>query len=317
MNNFINRYINDYMNDSIINRHDNNNNINNDNNNNDNDSNNVTVKKRVLIMSGGSLKGIAQLGALSKLYEENLLNDIDTIAATSVGSLIGFLLIIGYRPNELLGFFERLDFSLTTDMSLSNIISNYGFDTGKNIMYVIKELCRNKKISRNITFQKLYDKYGIDFIVTGVCINDKTVYYFNKNSYPNMKVLSALRVSMSVPILFSPVRYKNLMFIDGGCMDNYPIHLFKDRLDEVIGIYISQIRKNVEHIDSIETFLKETIECLYEGVTMNYSKQFHTTNTIYIPCESHSPTEIDRETIDKFFNNGYECATEYVNNIDK
>jgi len=52
--------------------------------------------KTTLVLSGGSMKGIAQIGAMHCLKKNNLLNDIKTIAATSVGSIIGLLYSIGY-----------------------------------------------------------------------------------------------------------------------------------------------------------------------------------------------------------------------------
>ena len=53
-----------------------------------------------------------------------------------------------------------------------------------------------------------------------------------------MKLTDAIRITTSVPLYFQPVKYNNKTFIDGGCMDNYPINLFTDRLQEVIGVYL-------------------------------------------------------------------------------
>lgn len=318
MSNYIVRYIDKGINKIVGSKINKTNNINNT----DNVSNTceslsmprISDTPDTLVLSGGAFKGIAQLGALYRLTKEKLLDNIKVLAATSVGSLIGFLLIIGFNPKELYIFFTKLDYSLTTDISLSNIIDNYGLDTGSNIMYVIKKLCKTKGISRKITFKELYECFDKDFIVTGVSVNDKTVHYFNKDTHPNMKVLDALRISMSVPILFSPVPYDNKLFIDGGCMDNYPIHLFKNKPNNVIGIYVSQMRHSVDKIDSIETYIRETMQCMYEGIAYNYGKHF-TENTVYIPCENVSITSANTEAVHRFFKHGYQCADKYINEI--
>ena len=54
-----------------------------------------------LILSGGGIKGISLIGAIEYLYEKNYMNNINTILGTSIGSIIGYLIIIGYTPEEL------------------------------------------------------------------------------------------------------------------------------------------------------------------------------------------------------------------------
>ena len=57
--------------------------------------------KEILVLSGGGKKGVAQVGALHCLKKNNLLNNIKTIAASSVGSVNGLLLCAGYHPMEI------------------------------------------------------------------------------------------------------------------------------------------------------------------------------------------------------------------------
>src|SRR5438874_12613638 len=56
--------------------------------------------KEILVLSGGSIRGVAQLGALHCLKKHNMLDNIRTIAATSAGSAIGMLYCAGYQPME-------------------------------------------------------------------------------------------------------------------------------------------------------------------------------------------------------------------------
>ena len=55
-----------------------------------------------LVIAGGSSKGIVTLGALQYLYDNNIGKNINTYIGTSSGSIICFLLIIGYTPIEII-----------------------------------------------------------------------------------------------------------------------------------------------------------------------------------------------------------------------
>ena len=55
-----------------------------------------------IILSGGSIKGFCTLGALQYMQDNKIIDDtLTTFAGTSIGSIISFLLIIGYTPIEI------------------------------------------------------------------------------------------------------------------------------------------------------------------------------------------------------------------------
>ncbi len=265
-------------------------------------------KKDILILSGGAIRGLAQMGALYCLEKKNMLQDIKTFACTSVGSVIGLLTVIGYKPLELYKFMKLLEMEKIKKMDPFNVISKFGFDDGNRFMLVVEKLLTAKNMSKDITFKELYRKTHLNYIVTGSCINSKTVYYFSHVNYPNMKVLEAVRISIAVPILFTPHKFESKLFIDGGVIDNYPIHLFEKELHKVIGIYVTDYRKYIENIDNIEDYLKDAVQCLGEGIACicirGYEKQ-----TIFIKCKSAG------ETIEQFaqmFEDGYDAANKFL-----
>src|SRR5438270_209486 len=69
----------------------------------------VNKIKDTLVLSGGSIKGISQIGALHCLKKHNLLNNIKNIAGTSVGSMVGLTHCIGYQPIEMYNYFKIID----------------------------------------------------------------------------------------------------------------------------------------------------------------------------------------------------------------
>lgn len=270
--------------------------------------------KEILVLSGGATKGVAQLGALHCLKKHNMLNNIKTIAATSAGAGNGMLYCAGYQPMEFFKFIKllNLDNVFTKKIETHNVITKYGFDDGSRMMLVLMKLMKAKGYDENITFKEFYQRTKINFIVTGVCVNDKKVYYFSHINYPNMKVLDAIRISMSIPIVFTPCTFEGKIFIDGGCIDNFPIHLFEHELDKVIGIYVTEVRENAKEIKFIEDYLINTIQCIFEGMTHRDTKTYNK-HVINIRCTNFSESQAD---LVNMFDEGYDTAYKKIESGD-
>ena len=267
---------------------------------------NLNVKKTKLILSGGGVKGIAHLGGLKALEELGLLQNIDTYVGTSVGALISALLAIGYTPDELFKFISIMDLNKMKELSFGNLLKLFGLDDGKRVEIVIKKLFTAKEVDPNITFGQLYEQTRKTLIITASCLNDKKAYYYSHTNAFDMEIFLAIRMSISIPIYFAPVKYKGKMFVDGGCIDNFPIQLFNHCLDEVIALYLTDIRDYVEDISNIEDLLLHIIQCLFEGVTCNSLKGYDK-YVIKISLKKISMVDfiIDIDTKHKLFNTGY------------
>jgi len=268
-------------------------------------------KKTILVLSGGGLKGIAQVGALAALKTLNKLNNINTIAGTSAGALVAVLFAIGYTPEEIYEFFMHMDFSKAKSINPTNMFMNYGLDNGVRMTIVIQKLFDGKNINPHVSFLELYKITGYNLIITGACVNDKTCYYFSHEKFPNMEVLTALRITISIPIIFDPCEYDGKLFVDGGCIDNYPIQLFKDKLNEVIGIYVNEKRSNDE-IKNMEDYLKGLFSCFFEGMAHNSVKGFEKeTIKLNLNATSSLSWEISKDNIRELYSSGYNIVKEY------
>ena len=257
--------------------------------------------RSTLVLSGGSSKGVAQIGALHCLKKHNMLSNIKCIAATSAGSITGMLYIVGYQPLEMYKVLRLINLEMMKNINVYNFITKYGLDDGSRMMLVIKKLISAKGYDPDITFADLYAKTNILFIITGACVTDKQPYYFSYTNYPNMKVLDAIRISTCFPIAFTPVMFDGKMFIDGGCIDNFPIHLFRNELDNVIGIYVAECRKEISEINNLEDYLSSMMSCLFEGVAFRDNINNHKC-VIMIRCTTPGESQSD---LDNMFNEGY------------
>jgi NTE family protein len=273
--------------------------------------------KSILVLSGGSLKGIAHIGVLKALKEKNILKNINTIAGTSIGGIIGCLHIIGYSPEELEEFVNEFDFLLVRDIKIDKLLTTFGIDDGKKLEYVFSSLFKMKEFSDDITLNELYDKTKIELIMPTICLNEKKLCYLSYKNYPNLRVITALRMTSSIPFWFVPVIYENKSYIDGGLMNNYPISIFDKDKKKVIGVFLNEERHTNENINNIETFLFDTLECIFEGVSRSligrYVKQTIELKLLKI---SFLNLNTDIKMKKDLFLFGYNEAIKFLENIE-
>jgi NTE family protein len=269
--------------------------------------------KEILVLSGGSLKGIAHIGVLKALEEKNILKNIKIFAGTSIGGIISVLYIIGYTPNELNEIVNSLNFSLIRDINIDSLFEKYGVDNGKKMNIVLEELFKAKNIDPNITFLELYEKTKIEIIMTSVCINDKKIIYISHKTYPEMKVIIGMRMTSCIPFWFIPIKYDNKLYIDGAMMNNYPINIFKKDKKKVLGVYLNEIRNSSSEINNIETYLFGTMECIFEGINNILIKDYHKqTLNLILPKQNIFELNIDIKDKQNIFNFGYEETMKFI-----
>lgn len=230
--------------------------------------------KKILVLSGGGVKGFAHLGALHALNQKKYLDNIEIFAGTSVGALICFFLIIGYTPLELYEIMKNIDLEKLKTVRFDNLFFSYGLNNGQKIEYLFERLIAIKHIDPLITFEQLYEKTKKKLIMTTVCVNDRNIIYLSHETFPKMPIKTALRMTSSIPLFFSPVVYENKYYIDGACIDNYPIHLFSNRLNEVIGIFLKDANHESIKISNFEEYIINTIKSLMEGGMFNTIKAY-------------------------------------------
>jgi NTE family protein len=224
--------------------------------------------KEILILSGGGIKGIAYIGAFAALSKLNMINNFKIYVGTSVGALMAFLLIIGYKHNEMFEFIKLFDFIKLKNIDFTNAINNFGLDNGYNFEYLLKKLMEEKGYDDKTTLSELYKKTQKKLIITTVCVNDAKIIYMSHDTHPDIPVYLAIRMSISVPIYFCPVMYENKCYIDGGIIDNYPIRIF-DKLDKVLGLFLSDTEFKKDNIEHIDTYLMLIYCSFMNGIAHN------------------------------------------------
>ena len=116
------------------------------------------MKKEIntIVFSGGGVKGIAYIGVLKYLEEISKCSDYDketcnipkinisTVCGVSIGSIVGFLYILGYTFEELVKELDNLDLQKLKNFKINNVLKKYGFDSGLKIINWIESLILKK-----------------------------------------------------------------------------------------------------------------------------------------------------------------------------
>ena len=193
-----------------------------------------------IALAGGGLKGVAHIGAIKALQELGL--KIDYITGTSSGAMMAALYALGYTPEEMkqitkesykeiIKFRKRVFIKAGIKFLISRKIEVQGIIEGERIEKIVEKYARQKEIHKISDIQKKFAMITVDSKTTKKTIltstndinREKDVEYLS-----NIPIGKAVHASMSFPAIFTPCKYKEYCFIDGGTVDNLPVQTLKD-----------------------------------------------------------------------------------------
>ena len=311
-----------------------------------------------LVMEGAGIRGIAYTGALKTMEEKNVLAGIHRIAGTSVGSIVGALLSVGYTADEL----KEIMFSLKVETfndgrgmfigGQRRLRKNFGWYRGEEVQAWIEKLIARKTADESLTFEALHalhlkdNKYK-DLFVTATNLTSQKAETFSWITHPAMKISTAVRISISVPLYFTavfldgegkPVKKPKLsehyqVYVDGGILANYPIQVF-DSIPLVTGtdslLTNKSIGLKVERPEQLEWYkssgyiapfhinsFRQYIAALYNIVIENLNRKLpyeqERVSTIYINTDNTSPKvrKISRAQKQQLYDRGKQAAEQF------
>ena len=227
-----------------------------------------------VVLSGGGAKGMAHIGVLKVLEQAGI--PIDIVTGTSIGSIVGGLYAIGYNAHSLDSMVRAQDWSYVitdkedlTRQSLSDRKkqNTYLFSTGltigkkdlnaggiikgKNLAELFQQLCVGYTDSLDFN-----SDLRIPFACVATNIMDNSEVVFHSGRLPQ-----AMRASMAIPAAFSPVRIGDMVLVDGGLKNNYPVDVAREMgADIVIGITLSGKPKTAEDIGGTMSIVGQIID---------------------------------------------------------
>lgn len=203
-------------------------------------------KKVGVVLGGGGAKGMAHIGALKVLEEAGI--PVDYVVGTSMGAIVGGLYAAGYTPWQIDSMVFRQDWPMLLSDRVKR--SELSFPEKENSeRYVISlPIGREKKdrfISGVVKGQNLQNLFSnltigyhdsvdfntlkIPFACVAVDIVSGKEHVFRSGNLP-----LAMRASMAIPAVFTPVRLDSMVLVDGGLSNNYPVDVARAMGAEII-----------------------------------------------------------------------------------
>ena len=196
-----------------------------------------------LALGGGSARGLAHVGVILALEAYNI--PIDIIAGTSIGSVVGSLYAAGASIDQL----EEAAFSMkksTTLFLIDLTLPHSGLISGKRIEEMLNDLALE---------DKTFDELKIPFAAVATDVESGAKVILNQG-----KVIDAVRASIAIPGIFTPVKYQNYYLVDGGVVDPVPVDVVqKMGADIIIAVSLARINPytTILMIDKETGHLKE------------------------------------------------------------
>jgi NTE family protein len=205
-----------------------------------------------LVLSGGGARGIAAIGVMRVLEQNNI--PVDLIVGTSIGSVIGGLYAMGYSTDQL---------QLLADTTNWDDLLSYSDDSKRRDLFLDQKIVRDKSILvlrfeglepvlpqafstgqrlsmylNLLTLQGLYhpdpsfDDLRIPFRAVTTDLLTGKKFVINSGD-----MTEALRASMAIPLLFNSMPRDSMQLLDGGLLDNLPVDVaIAEKADIVIAV---------------------------------------------------------------------------------
>ncbi len=213
-----------------------------------------------LVLSGGGAKGIAHVGVIKALEDNNI--PIDYVTGTSMGAIVGSLYSCGWSPERMMELFTSKDFTYWSTGTIPKediyyyiqpnpvpkwVEVNLNLEDKSTITNQIIPTSLISPLPMNIEFLKLYGPYteqcGENFnnlFVPFRCVTSD-IYHKHKVVLSEGSLGESVRASMSFPLVFRPIKLDGVLMYDGGIYDNFPVNVMKQDFnpDFMIGVSVS------------------------------------------------------------------------------
>ena len=220
-------------------------------------------KEIALVLSGGGARGLAHIGAIEELEENGF--KITSIAGTSMGSVIGAVYAMGKMEEfkewmytmDRLKVFQLIDFTLST----------HGLIKADRVLNKMQEFIEDKNI----------EDLPIPYAAIATDLTKGEEIIFREGS-----VFKAIRSSIAIPTVVTPVNIENSLIVDGGILNNIPSNrVIRKEGDKLVVINVNANIKPQEH-----DIPKEKKESILERYNINIAG-FYKSNPKTDPANKH------------------------------
>lgn len=234
-------------------------------------------QKVALVLSGGGAKGLAHVGVLKALEENDI--PIDYIVGTSMGGIIGGFYAAGYSPDQIEQIILSQDFQNWVNGVLGDNYNFHYFKKDNNASWLSLNLAVDSSLSTTLN-SNLANDVALNFAMAEYLAgaSEKAQYDFDNLLVPFRAVAAdiftqnevildkgilsdALRATLSVPFFYRPIKVDDKFLFDGGLYNNFPLDVAQEafRPDVIIGVNVSSKKYNEYPYDEDERLIRQSL----------------------------------------------------------
>jgi len=289
---------------------------------------NTTDKKNPkigLVLSGGGAKGMAHIGALKVIEEAGI--QIDYIGGSSMGAIIGALYAAGYTATELDSMFNATNFGTLIQDNLPRSAKTF-YEKDDSERYSLTLPFNNFKVSvppaysggqniYNELVRLLYHVKDIDdfsklptpFVCIATDIETGKQVVMNSGYLPE-----AILASGTLPSLFEPTVINDMVLIDGGVVNNYPIDEVREMgADIIIGV---DVQHDLSDRDALLSATEILLQINNYRTVADMKVKADKTN-IYIKPEIEKYSVIEFNKLNDIIKTGEDAANLKIDELKK
>jgi NTE family protein len=195
-----------------------------------------------LVLGSGSARGLAHIGVLQVLLENDI--PIDLVAGCSIGAMVGGVYAAGVNMKMLGKMLENIDNRMFFDISYPRM----GFIAGEKVKKLLSLLTKNKN----------FEDLDIPFYAVATDLISGQKIIINEGS-----VVEAIRASISIPGVFQPVKKDGMVLVDGAVTDRLPVETAKlNGADIIIAVEVNYTHHKETKISSMLDVLMTSLDIM-------------------------------------------------------
>ena len=188
-----------------------------------------------LILSGGGAPGIAHIGVIKALEENNI--PIDCISGTSIGAIVGSMYAMGYTAIEMQQLLKSSEFKywMRGEIESQNrydyrtlqatpTLLNFGLSNSKALLPTsfVPSAAMNYAFIPLFAQANAVSGCNFDSLMVPFRCVASDVYHKRAVVFSRANLGNAVRASMTFPFMFKPIRIDDNLLFDGGIYNNFP-----------------------------------------------------------------------------------------------
>ena len=272
------------------------------------------------IFGGGGIRGLAYCGAYKALEETNI--KLTGCAGSSIGAVFASLLSIGYTYQEIYKILSDVSFDMFIDINM-DLKKELAISKGKIFLEWMRDKIEKKFYGGNykkgemppVKFSDIKEK----LIIYSVDLTNLKFKEFSSEKTPDFEIARAVRASVSMPGLFTPLELDNSLIVDGDLLKSTPLwrvsNTIKNSKDRILEFRLEdnetpkKVSNSLEYINRVYNaicgFATDYIIDLY--------KEKDKFDYIKINTENISVVDflISKEKKQELFEIGYKKTQEY------